>query len=135
MSASIATAMRATVSGEVAEPAVFQVITRMPASVLAGRVSVPTPRPTTTAMLTTIASAAIAATDRATARSGRAIASSRAMTASAAKAIASGPRKEMIWAIGKVRSRRKKPGHVSTAAATAQITVARTPSRRSTSKL
>ena len=44
MSASIATAICATVSGEVADPAVFHVMTRMLLSVLAGSVSVPRPR-------------------------------------------------------------------------------------------
>ena len=79
MSASIATAILAIVSGGVAGPAVFQVMTRMLASVFAGSGSVPRPpRADSTATFATVAMPATSASDRANARIGRAIARSSA---------------------------------------------------------
>ncbi len=65
MSTSIATAICATDSGDVASPAVFQVMTRMLSAVFSGSVSVPSPRETTTNPFAAVATMAIAASARA----------------------------------------------------------------------
>nr|BFF11930.1 hypothetical protein GCM10025699_32330 [Microbacterium flavescens] len=97
MSASIATAILAIVSGGVAGPAVFHVITRIAVSVFAGSASVPIPpRPARIAPLATAATPATTAIERANARIGRTIASSSASTAMTANATASSPRNDTI---------------------------------------